>query len=75
MLTFPFGLVLQDVSMTGGKAPFHYQAYEGLRTVEALKQEYLFVPANVKDVYLAHLMDGLEEKKVRSVIIFTSTCK
>ncbi|GAQ90611.1 putative dead box ATP-dependent RNA helicase [Klebsormidium nitens] len=66
---------LQDTPMTGGKAPFHFQAYEGLRTVEALKQEYLFVPANVKDVYLTHLMDGLEEQKVRSVIIFTSTCK
>jgi ATP-dependent RNA helicase DDX49/DBP8 len=54
---------------------FFYQAYEGFKTVEALQQEYLFIPANVKDVYLMHVMSTLEDREVRSVIIFASSCR
>jgi hypothetical protein len=32
------------------------QAYEGLRTATNLTEQYLFIPARVKDVYLAHLL-------------------
>lgn len=32
-------------------------------------------PAQVKEVYLAHLLGQLEELKCRSAIIFTGTCK
>ena len=38
-------------------------------------QEYLFIPAKVKEVYLAHVLGRLQELKVRSAIIFTSSCK
>lgn len=51
------------------------KAYEGLKTADKLKEEYLFIPAKVKEVYLAHLLSMLKEVKVRSAIIFASTCK
>ena len=50
------------------------QAYEGLQTAEHLRQEYLLVPAKVKDVYLAHLLQQLTDLAVRSAIVFCSTC-
>ena len=51
------------------------QAYEGLKTADKLKEEYLFIPAKVKEVYLSYLLNMLKELKVRSAIIFASTCK
>lgn len=63
---------LHDLSLD--KAYF-YQAYEGFKTVEALQQQYMFVPANVKDVYLMHLMSTLEDQNIRSVMIFASSCR
>lgn len=63
---------LHDLSLD--KAYF-YQAYEGFKTVEALQQHYIFVPANVKDVYLMHLIGTIEEFKIRSVIIFAASCR
>ncbi len=50
------------------------QAYEGLQTAVQLRQEFLLVPAKVKDVYLVHLLEQLADLKVRSAIIFCSTC-
>ena len=44
-------------------------------TAATLKEEYIFVPAKVKEVYLYHLLNSLEEADVRSVIVFVSTCK
>lgn len=57
------------------RGAYHFQAYEGLQTAQKLREEYLLVPAKVKEVYLAHLLEGLEGKDVRSAIIFCSTCK
>lgn len=54
---------------------YHFQAYEGLQTAKKLRQEYLFIPAKVKEVYLAFLLEQLEGLKCRSAIIFTGTCK
>ncbi|KAL4421690.1 hypothetical protein ABPG77_010634 [Micractinium sp. CCAP 211/92] len=54
---------------------YHFQAYEGLQTAKKLRQEYLFIPAKVKEVYLAFLLERLDELKCRSAIIFTGTCK
>lgn len=51
------------------------QAYEGLQTVAKLRQEYVFIPAKVKEVYLFHLLSQLQELSIRSAIIFASTCK
>jgi ATP-dependent RNA helicase DDX49/DBP8 len=63
---------LHDVSLD--KA-FFYQAYEGFKTVEALQQQYILMDAGVKDVYLMHIMSTLEERNIRSVIIFASSCR
>jgi ATP-dependent RNA helicase DDX49/DBP8 len=52
-----------------------FKAYEGLETASRLRQQYLFVPAKVKEVYLAHLLGTLGDHDVRSAIIFCSTCK
>lgn len=41
------------------------QAYEGLQTAEKLREQYVFLPAKVKEVYLAHLLNNLAEHKVR----------
>jgi len=54
---------------------FRFAAYEGLKTADRLRQEYLFIPAKVKEVYLAHLLGKMEELGVRSSIIFTATRK
>ena len=52
------------------------QAYEGLETAERLREEYVFVPAKVKEVYLAHLLEtAREEHAVRSAIVFCATCR
>ncbi|GIL92704.1 hypothetical protein Vretifemale_20211 [Volvox reticuliferus] len=53
-----------------------FQAYEGLRTADRLREEYLFLPAKVKEVYLHHLLTViLPARKVRSAIIFSGTCR
>lgn len=40
------------------------QAYEGLRTADKLKEQYVFIPAKVKEVYLAHVLALLAGLKV-----------
>jgi hypothetical protein len=40
------------------------QAYEGLQTAHKLKQEYTFLPAKLKEVYLTYLLEHLEDHKV-----------
>jgi len=56
---------------------FHFEAYEGLQTAAGanLKEEYLLVPAKVKEVYLAHLLGNLEARGVRSAMVFAGTCR
>lgn len=51
------------------------QAYEGLETVEKLREEYIFIPAKVKEVYLFHILSNLEDLKIRSAMVFVGTCK
>lgn len=43
------------------------QAYEGLETAHKLKQEYVFLPAKLKEVYLAYLLEHLQDHKVCSL--------
>jgi ATP-dependent RNA helicase DDX49/DBP8 len=63
---------LQSASL---KDALVFKAYDGLKTADRLKEEYLFLPDKVKEVYLVHVLDRLAEFKVRSAIIFCSTCK
>ncbi|KAL8461873.1 hypothetical protein ACS0TY_033095 [Phlomoides rotata] len=62
------------LELSANKAYF-YEPYDGFKTVESLKQQYLFIPKNVKDVYLLHILNKREEIGVRSAIIFVSTCR
>ncbi|MCL7045182.1 hypothetical protein MKW94_025898 [Papaver nudicaule] len=55
--------------------PGWIEPYEGFKTVESLEQQYIFVPKNVKDVYLLHVLSKMEDMGVRSAIIFVSTCR
>ncbi|KAL5543741.1 hypothetical protein UlMin_007525 [Ulmus minor] len=64
--------VLLEVSVN--KAYF-YEAYEGFKTVGTLKEQYLLVPRDVKDVYLAHVVSKMNDMGIRSAIIFVSTRK
>ena len=45
---------------------FGVQAYEGLQTAHKLKQEYVFLPAKLKEVYLYYLLEHLEDHKVHT---------
>ncbi|KXZ41148.1 hypothetical protein GPECTOR_722g879 [Gonium pectorale] len=66
-------IALQKASLSDAHV---FQAYEGLRTAERLREEYVFLPSKVKEVYLHHLLTVvLPEKKVRSAIIFCGTCR
>lgn len=52
-----------------------FEAYEGLKTVETLKQQYIFVPRKVKEVYLMHILSKMDDMDIRSAIVFVSTCR
>ncbi len=41
------------------------QAYEGLETAKTLREEYVFIPAKVRELYLAHMLETLEEQNIR----------
>lgn len=67
------------VASTSEQPVFVYQQYQGLRTVDPsrLAEQMLFVPAKVKEVYLAHMLTtaNLEQWNIRSVIVFVATTK
>ena len=66
---------LQTLLELSANKAYFYEAYEGFKTVESLKQQYIFVPKNVKDVYLFYILSKMEEMGIRSAIIFVSTCR
>ncbi|CAI0450486.1 unnamed protein product [Linum tenue] len=39
---------------------YFYEAYEGFKTVDTLKQQYVFIPNNVKEVYLSYILARME---------------
>ncbi|XP_068642835.1 DEAD-box ATP-dependent RNA helicase 36 [Aristolochia californica] len=66
---------LQSLLEVSKNKVYFYEAYQGFKTVESLKQQYVSVPAKDKDVYLFHLLSKIEEMGIRSVIVFVSTCR
>jgi ATP-dependent RNA helicase DDX49/DBP8 len=66
-------LALKDAEENPAKRPFVHVCDMSISTVNTLDQFYVFVPSQVKVVYLAHLLrtDDLKEK---SVIIFCGRC-
>ncbi|KAI5078918.1 hypothetical protein GOP47_0006589 [Adiantum capillus-veneris] len=68
-------LELKALHELSGDKAFFFEAYQGLQTVEQLQQQYMFMPLDVKDVYLSYVLSTLQDKDIRSVIIFASTCR
>ena len=52
------------------KDPCVVMLVPGLATVSNLKEQFILVPAKVKEVYLMHILGRFEELKVRSAMIF-----
>lgn len=66
---------LQTLLELSANKAYFYEAYEGFKTVDTLKQQYLLVPKDVKDVYLVHILSKMEDMGIRSAMIFVSTCR
>lgn len=66
---------LESLLQLSPNTSFFYEAYEGVKTVESLKQQYILIPKNVKEVYLVNILSKLEDMGVRSVIVFVATCR
>ncbi|XP_071722667.1 DEAD-box ATP-dependent RNA helicase 36 [Rutidosis leptorrhynchoides] len=66
---------LQTLLEVSANKAYFYEQYEGFKTVDTLKQQYLFIPHNVKDVYLVHVLSKMEDMGIRSAMIFVSTCR
>lgn len=66
---------LQTLNEISQNSTYFYEEYEGLSTVESLKQQYIFTPKNVKEVYLYHILSRMKENGIRSAIIFIARCK
>ncbi|KAL4587334.1 hypothetical protein LXL04_000203 [Taraxacum kok-saghyz] len=66
---------LQSLLEVSANKAYFYEAYQGFQTVDTLKQQYVFIPKNVKDVYLLHILSRMEDMGIWSAIIFVSTCR
>lgn len=66
---------LQTLLEVSGNKAYFYEAYEGFKTVDTLKQKFILTPENVNDVYLVYLLSKLGDMGIRSAIIFVSTCR
>lgn len=66
---------LETLHKLSANKAYFYEAYEGFKTVDMLKQQYVFIPKDVKDLYLLHLLSKMEDMGIRSAIIFVQTCK
>jgi ATP-dependent RNA helicase DDX49/DBP8 len=60
-----------------GAAAFRFAAYEDLTLPSSLAQQLLLVPAKVKEVYLAYLLDAgrLGAQGVRSALVFAGSVR
>lgn len=66
---------LQTLLEVSANKAYFYEAYEGFKTVDTLKQQYALIPKNAREVYLLYILSKLEEMGIRSAIIFVSTCR
>ncbi|KAL0813505.1 hypothetical protein Bca101_069948 [Brassica carinata] len=65
---------LQPLLEHSSNKAYFYEAYEGLKTVDTLKQQYIFLNKDAKEVYLVHILSQMEYHEIRSAKIFVSTC-
>jgi ATP-dependent RNA helicase DDX49/DBP8 len=77
--TFLFSATMSEnlrslLELSGSKSYF-YEAYEGFKTVEGLKQQYIHIPPDGKELHLVYLLSKMKEDNIRSAIVFVSTCR
>ncbi|XP_075922923.1 putative ATP-dependent RNA helicase DDX49 isoform X1 [Petromyzon marinus] len=64
---------LRNLALTN---PFFWESKEPVRTVEELDQRYILVADKVKDAYLVHIIQKIQDAHDDwSIIVFTNTCK
>ncbi|KAL0704301.1 hypothetical protein Bca4012_070726 [Brassica carinata] len=61
---------LQPLLEHSSNKAYFYEAYEGLKTVDTLKQQYIFLNKDAKEVYLVHILSQMEYHEIRSAKIF-----
>lgn len=66
---------LKNLLEVSANKPYFYEAYEGFKTVETLKHQYVCSPNTMKEVYLFHILSKMEDMNIRSAIIFVSRCR
>ncbi|WZZ57719.1 hypothetical protein YC2023_057826 [Brassica napus] len=62
---------LQPLLEHSSNKAYFYEAYEGLKTVDTLKQQYIFLNKDAKEVYLVHILSQMEYHEIRSAKIFS----
>lgn len=86
--TFLFSATMSDnlrslLELSGNKSYF-FEAYEGFKTVETLKQHYIHLPQDGKELHLSYILSKMKDKEdsihqigepIRSAIVFVSQCK
>ncbi|KAK3127806.1 hypothetical protein QOZ80_7AG0578630 [Eleusine coracana subsp. coracana] len=86
--TFLFSATMSEnlrslLELSGNKSYF-FEAYEGFKTVETLKQHYIHIPADGKELHLIYLLSKVNQKEdptkmagdcIRSAIVFVSSCR
>ncbi|XP_010537800.1 PREDICTED: DEAD-box ATP-dependent RNA helicase 36 isoform X2 [Tarenaya hassleriana] len=55
---------LQTLLELSANKAYFYEAYEGLRTVDTLKQQYIFIDKDAKELYLVHILSKMEEMDI-----------
>uniref|UniRef100_A0A8B9GUH7 RNA helicase n=1 Tax=Astyanax mexicanus TaxID=7994 RepID=A0A8B9GUH7_ASTMX len=67
---------LQELKTIAMNEPFFWENKSEVRTVDELDQRYILTPEKVKDAYLVHLIQKIQDEHDDwSVMIFTNTCK
>uniref|UniRef100_A0A0A9D8S5 Helicase C-terminal domain-containing protein n=1 Tax=Arundo donax TaxID=35708 RepID=A0A0A9D8S5_ARUDO len=73
---------LRSLLELSGNKSYFFEAYEGFKTVETLKQQYIHIPPDGKELHLLYLLSKLKKADpiqmagdcIRSAIVFVSTC-
>ncbi|KFK43858.1 hypothetical protein AALP_AA1G183100 [Arabis alpina] len=66
---------LQTLLQHSSNKAYFYEAYQGFKTVDTLTQQYIFLDKDAKELYLVHILSQMEDKGIRSAMIFVSTCR
>lgn len=63
---------LERLHKISQNSTYFYEEYEGMSTVDSLKQQYIFMPNQMKEIYLHHVLSRMEDDDIRSAIVFVA---